>query len=100
MSVMMMTMMKEKVLVVGVVVAIKWSPSFRLQEGVEEGLAQLFRAWPSGHDVPISIAINDLKSFVMELWWREGRKMSTSSASGSLVRWLFRAADSLPWPLT
>ena len=113
MSVMMMTIMKKNVVVVGAVVAIKWSPSFRLQEGVEEGLAQLLRAWPSGRDVPISIPINDLKSFfrppsfpcswssfVMELWWREWRKMSTPSASGSLVRWLFRAADSLPWPLT
>lgn len=59
----MMTMMKNKVVVVGAVVAIKWSPGFTFQEGVEEGLAQLLRAWPCGQDVPISILINDLKSF-------------------------------------
>ena len=39
MLVMMTTMMKNKVVVVEAAVAIKWSPGFTLQEGVEGGLA-------------------------------------------------------------
>ena len=83
MSVMMMTMIKDQIAVM--------ATGFTLREGVEKGLTQLLRAWPSPQDVAVSISINDLKSFfrLLSFPWclkllfdaalveREGGKMST-----------------------